>query len=89
MKLEGKLPFFWCVTLFMPIPGQAHPFSLAGDSIGFFSGLVDPFASADHILALLAFGLWVYRTGKPLVYMGIRVKIPPISINPTKTMGRR
>ena len=68
MKLRGKLPFFGCATLLTPIPVQAHPFRLSGDSIGFFSGLVDPFASADHILAMLAVGAWVYTIGRPLVY---------------------
>ena len=69
MKSKEIILSSWWAALLMPISVQAHPFRLSGDTIGFFSGLVDPFASTDHILAMLAFGVWVYRVGRPLVYL--------------------
>jgi len=68
MKIKAKTLFFYWAILLTPISAQAHPFHLSGDSIGFFSGLVDPFASADHILAMLAFGAWIFKVTRPLAY---------------------
>lgn len=53
----------------MPLAAFAHSFKLAGDSLGFWSGLIDPFTSMDHILAMLAIGLWLPRTPKLWAYI--------------------
>ncbi|OAI27165.1 hypothetical protein A1356_09785 [Methylomonas koyamae] len=45
------------------MPAYAHPFHWAGESIGFGSGLLHPFSSSDHLLTMLAVGLWICRGG--------------------------
>ncbi|WNB76204.1 HupE/UreJ family protein [Methylomonas koyamae] len=45
------------------MPAYAHPFHWASESIGFGSGLLHPFSSSDHILTMLAVGLWICRSG--------------------------
>jgi len=42
---------------------QAHPLHWAEESVGFGSGLLHPFSSSDHILTMLAVGMWICRTG--------------------------
>lgn len=46
------------------VPAYAHPFHWAGEAIGFGSGLLHPFSSSDHILTMLAVGLWICRSGR-------------------------
>ncbi|OAI15502.1 hypothetical protein A1507_13820 [Methylomonas koyamae] len=45
------------------LPAYAHPFHWASETVGFGSGLLHPFSSSDHILTMLAVGLWICRSG--------------------------
>lgn len=39
----------------------AHPLHWSTDTVGFVSGLLHPLTGIDHVLAMLAIGIWVYQ----------------------------
>lgn len=52
-------------SFFAAVPAHAHPFHGAGD---FAAGLVHPFLGLDHLLAMLAIGVWAARSGARAVW---------------------
>lgn len=57
------------VALMNPLVASAHPFHWASDSLGFVGGLIHPLTGTDHIITMLAVGLWMSQTGRRLVYL--------------------
>jgi urease accessory protein len=54
-------------VLLLPIPASAHiGTGLPG---GFESGFIHPFTGMDHLLAMIAVGLWGTFLGRPLIYV--------------------
>jgi len=49
------------VLCLLPQVAQAHP--TGGEPGGFLAGLAHPFGGADHLLAILAVGLWAAQLG--------------------------
>ena len=49
-------------VLFLPALAQAHP-GLPGHTHGFASGLAHPLTGLDHILAMVAVGIWAAQRG--------------------------
>ncbi|WP_310415045.1 HupE/UreJ family protein [Chamaesiphon sp. OTE_8_metabat_110] len=49
------------ITLLLPSLASAH--TGVGDSGGYWQGLVHPFSGLDHILAMVAVGLWAAQIG--------------------------
>lgn len=70
--MAGKAKYFqgliW-TALALPMAAEAHPWHWAGESIGFLNGLIHPIISRDHILTMLAVGLWMPRVGGRAIYM--------------------
>ena len=58
--LRRSLPLV--AVLFLPTLVQAHP-GLPGHTHGFANGLAHPLAGLDHILAMVAVGLWAAQRG--------------------------
>jgi urease accessory protein len=58
-KTEMKILFAVVATLF-PVVAWAHP---GHGGSGFLSGLAHPFSGLDHILCMLAVGIWAARNG--------------------------
>lgn len=92
--MKGKVKCFhgfaWAILLF-PWIAEAHPFHWAGESIGFLDGLLHPLTSFEHLLTMLAVGLWIGRTGRrapyamPLLFAvlmlaGVGLAMAPIEI---------
>lgn len=48
-------------------PALAHP--LKGEAAGFVTGFVHPISGLDHVLAMLAVGLWGAELGAPAIWM--------------------
>jgi urease accessory protein len=48
-------------------PGQAHV--EAGQAAGFLAGVAHPISGLDHVLAMIAVGLWGAQLGMPAVWM--------------------
>lgn len=56
-----------CALLFVPLTVHAHTDS--NSAAGFLSGLHHPVSGWDHILAMIAVGLWGAQLGKPAVWV--------------------
>lgn len=69
--MKGKVicfhGFAWAVLLF-PWGVEAHPFRWAGESIGFLDGLSHPLTSFEHLLTMVAVGIWIVRAGRRAAY---------------------
>lgn len=63
------LPTWTVAALFMlaATPASAHVFG--GEAIGFLSGLRHPVSGLDHILAMVAVGLWGAQLGAPAIWV--------------------
>jgi urease accessory protein len=71
MKLRDSL-LPWLVgsvllALLWPTPAQAHV--QGGEAAGLLSGLHHPVSGLDHILAMVAVGLWGAQLGRPAVWL--------------------
>lgn len=53
--------FFWAQSAF------AH--EQVGSAAGFFSGLAHPVSGLDHVLAMIAVGLWGAQLGAPAIWL--------------------
>jgi urease accessory protein len=50
-------------------PGVAFAHEVTGQAAGFFSGLRHPVSGLDHVLAMVAVGLWGAQLGPPAVWI--------------------
>lgn len=57
----------WIIILFWPLAAWAHVES--GQSGGFASGLLHPVSGLDHVLAMVAVGLWGAQLGQPAMWL--------------------
>ncbi len=61
-----RLVLLWA-GLSLALPAAAHVES--GQAAGFFSGLVHPVSGLDHVLAMVAVGLWGAQLGAPAIWL--------------------
>ena len=64
--MKGKARYFQVFALaavLQPLVATAHPLHWASESIGFWGGLLHPLTGADHLLIMLAVGLWISQIG--------------------------
>ena len=54
-------------SLLAPLPALAHV--EAGTASGFLSGLSHPISGLDHILAMVAVGIWGAQLGRPAIWL--------------------
>ena len=72
LPILSALPVRW-VTLLLTVlfwaasPAYAHV--QQGEAIGFLSGLHHPISGLDHVLAMIAVGLWGAQLGAPAVWL--------------------
>ena len=71
MKLRDSLPL-WLVgsvllALLWPTRAMAH--AQSGEAAGLLSGLRHPVSGLDHILAMVAVGLWGAQLGRPAIWL--------------------
>ncbi len=62
----------WIWTLFVALllsapPAQAH--ILSGEPVSFASGFMHPLSGWDHIIAMVAVGIWGAQLGAPAIWM--------------------
>ena len=57
----------WILLLFWPLAAWAHVES--GQAGGFASGLLHPVSGLDHVLAMVAVGLWGAQLGQPAMWL--------------------
>ncbi len=65
----GCLPWFvlFALALCCSQPALAHV--NRGEAIGFFSGLKHPISGLDHVVAMIAVGLWGAQLGAPAIWV--------------------
>ena len=57
----------WLVLVAWPLPALAH--TKGGEALGFSSGVQHPMSGLDHVLAMLAVGVWGAQLGAPAVWL--------------------
>lgn len=62
------LILFWSATcVFLPVLAHGHVDQ--GQAAGFLTGLEHPWSGFDHILAMIAVGLWGAQLGNPAIWI--------------------
>ena len=54
------------LVVFTPLPLAAHE---GGSAAGLLSGLYHPISGLDHVLAMIAVGIWGAQLGKPAIWV--------------------
>jgi urease accessory protein len=57
------------VIVILLLPGNASAHVRSGDAVGFVTGLLHPVSGLDHVLAMIAVGLWGAQLGQPAVWL--------------------
>jgi urease accessory protein len=57
----------WLVLVAWPLTALAH--TQGGEALGFSSGVQHPMSGLDHVLAMLAVGVWGAQLGVPAVWL--------------------
>jgi urease accessory protein len=60
---------FWIVTATVLLPQSAWAHVGSGEAGGFLTGLQHPISGLDHVIAMLAVGLWGAQLGRPAVWI--------------------
>ena len=61
--------FTSCGLLALVVPGTAFAHVRGGEGIGLLSGLQHPISGLDHVLAMVAVGLWGAQLGAPALWL--------------------
>ena len=71
MTADGRRHALWCAlvgaALLLASPAWAHV--QQGQAAGFLAGLGHPVSGLDHILAMVAVGLWGAQLGAPAIWL--------------------
>ena len=57
------------IGLFLPLLALAHSEAGTAGSTGFMTGMLHPVTGVDHVIAMVAVGLWGAQLGKPALWM--------------------
>jgi urease accessory protein len=57
----------WLVLVAWPLTALAH--TKGGEALGFSSGVQHPMSGLDHVLAMMAVGVWGAQLGPPAVWL--------------------
>ena len=61
---------FWLfLATAVVLPATAHAHAQVGETSGFAVGFVHPLSGLDHIIAMVAVGLWGAQLGSPAIWM--------------------
>jgi urease accessory protein len=66
-RLATTTAGFWFVLAMWPVMASAHVQS--GEAGGFLTGLSHPVSGLDHVLAMIAVGLWGAQLGSPALWL--------------------
>lgn len=56
-------------TVALAAPSAACAHLVRGEAVGFISGFAHPISGLDHIVAMIAVGLWGAQLGKPAIWL--------------------
>jgi urease accessory protein len=57
------------VLIFAALPTMAHAHAEMGESTRFLTGFLHPLSGLDHIIAMVAVGVWGAQLGAPAIWM--------------------
>ena len=57
------------ICMLLALPGAANAHVVSREAVGFLSGLKHPVSGVDHIIAMLAVGLWGAQLGSPAIWL--------------------
>jgi urease accessory protein len=68
---QNREVWLWLLglTVILLVPGNASAHVRSGDAVGFVTGLLHPISGLDHVLAMIAVGLWGAQLGHPAVWL--------------------
>ncbi len=66
---SGSLTPFWTAVVAMCFATSAWAHSGAEGANGFFAGVMHPLTGFDHLLAMVAVGIWGATLGRPLIWI--------------------
>lgn len=64
-RLASMLAFLVAMLAYIP-PASAH--SMGSEGAGFITGLAHPFMGLDHLLVMIAVGIWAAQTGGSAIW---------------------
>jgi urease accessory protein len=64
---KGRIGLVWSLLTLAAVPVFAH--QAGGEAAGLLSGLQHPVSGLDHVVAMLAVGLWGAQLGSPALWM--------------------
>ena len=84
-----------CATVVLALPAVARAHEEAGQAAGFLAGCLHPVSGLDHLLAMVAVGLWGAVLGSPAIWLlpvafpvaMAMAEPPPIITTPTTAMS--
>jgi urease accessory protein len=56
-------------ALLVALPGVASAHIVRGEAVGFVSGFEHPISGLDHVIAMVAVGLWGAQLGRPAIWL--------------------
>jgi urease accessory protein len=62
----GWLAFSAALAL---LPSEAGAHTVKGDAVGFLRGIKHPISGLDHVMAMLAVGMWGAQLGRPAIWL--------------------
>jgi len=69
MDRRREIALFAIVVLAALLPADAGAHIVKGEAIGFVSGFEHPISGFDHIIAMVAVGLWGAQLGAPAIWL--------------------
>jgi len=67
MKRLPLLSLVATVAMLVPVAASAH--IVKGEAIGFVSGILHPLTGLDHVIAMIAVGMWGAQLGRPAIWL--------------------
>jgi urease accessory protein len=64
---SARLPLMFLALLCLTHPAQAHVHK--GEEVSFLSGFRHPISGLDHVVAMIAVGLWGAQLGSPAIWV--------------------
>lgn len=64
-----RKPVYLLIPLVFLLPAHAFAHVEGGQAIGFITGLLHPVSGLDHVLAMIAVGLWGAQLGNPALWI--------------------
>ncbi len=69
MDRRREISLFLLFALAVLLPADASAHIVKGEAIGFVSGFEHPISGFDHIIAMVAVGLWGAQLGAPAIWL--------------------